>query len=80
MDCPMLTHSEFAAKYRKMFWGDLWRALRYGSWWTRAFALRIRVPNGLGFYGPDAGSGSGWTVPWLWSRRYYNNRVKTGHI
>jgi hypothetical protein len=41
--------------------------------WGLALALRLRVPDSCGFFGPDA-VGARWCWPWQWYRLYYTAR------
>lgn len=74
-ESPALASLEaFKAHYTgSRFAPSAWYWLRRGLWYGLAMYLHVRVPDGLGFFGPG-NPYAGWTWPRNWYRRYYQAR------
>lgn len=65
------TFEEFVSEYKKTKM-SLWSNLRYArDIWHIGFALRLRCPDRLGYFGRGHGK---WCWPWQWYRKYYEAR------
>lgn len=62
-------HYRTRRTFRRSVWRSLWRR----DWYGVGFDLRIRVPDGLGFFGRGV-AGASWCWPWQWFPLYYERR------